>query len=429
MALNRVFILRAIRPTICTYHGCHSSINPSQEPPDNDLTIDMPKGVPRSRDEFRNLKTMDVIQPEGAKSLKVAIIGRPNAGKSTLLNKLLGHRVSSVSSKVHTTRENVIGVLTEGSTQIEFLDTPGLIRLDECIKHNMEHTLFHHPHRSAKITDLLLVVIDISKNIYRHFLSTETFKLLLKHKDKKSILVLNKVDCVKKKQILLHCVDSLTGCYIEGEPISQDMRRTSKPVKKKAFTQNELKKVLAKAEGNYELLDELKETEMDNYEEKSDDKVILLDPEINKRSLYWPYFSRVFMISALEEDGVDDLKEYLISQAKPQNWKYPSAVLTNQKPEQIIIATIREKFLEYCLWDIPYTTQIVIGEYRVDELENIHILVYAYVVKEYQIAFVVGGKGITISKIVDQARQELSDTFRCDVRLRIIVKCSQVKKK
>ena len=66
-------------------------------------------------------------QPEDPHSLNVSIIGAPNAGKSTVANRILGHKFSSVSAKVHTTRQKTLGVFTQENVQVVFFDTPGLI--------------------------------------------------------------------------------------------------------------------------------------------------------------------------------------------------------------------------------------------------------------------------------------------------------------
>lgn len=69
-----------------------------------------------------------LTQPEGARAGFVALIGEPNAGKSTLLNRMVGAKVSIVTHKVQTTRARIRGVAIEGASQIVFIDTPGLFR-------------------------------------------------------------------------------------------------------------------------------------------------------------------------------------------------------------------------------------------------------------------------------------------------------------
>ncbi|KAI9275185.1 P-loop containing nucleoside triphosphate hydrolase protein [Helicostylum pulchrum] len=69
----------------------------------------------------------NVIQPENPHLIKVAVIGAANAGKSTLVNKIVGEEVSGVSPKAHTTRERILAVLTQDNYQVVFLDTPGVI--------------------------------------------------------------------------------------------------------------------------------------------------------------------------------------------------------------------------------------------------------------------------------------------------------------
>lgn len=311
------------------------------------------------------------------------------------------------------------------------MDTPGLVRLDECVKHRMEHTLYNDPHKSACIADVILVLVDVSLRIYRRFLSIETFKVLAKHREKKSVLVLNKVDDVKTKRKLLHCIDRLTGGYVDGKLVTENERHISKAPKSKAIRPQELRKIIAKAEKNYKLLENLEESESsscDNDQQEMERSDVKLDPDIDPRNLHWPYFSRIFMISALTGDGVDDLKNYLLSEAKPKEWKYPSAVVTNQGPESIILSTIREKFLENCKWDIPYTLDFRICEYSLDEQNNMHLLVNVIVAKEFQMAYVLGVKGVIIGRIADEVRQELGDLFHCDVRLKLIAVCRETKK-
>ena len=71
-----------------------------------------------------------IIQPPHPRRLRVALIGSPNAGKTSLLNRILDRQIGAVSSKINTTRESIIGVLTSGDCQIEFVDCPGILPRD-----------------------------------------------------------------------------------------------------------------------------------------------------------------------------------------------------------------------------------------------------------------------------------------------------------
>lgn len=82
--------------------------------------------------------------------LKVAIIGAPNVGKSTLLNRLVQSDISCVSKKAHTTRKNALGVYTERDAQLEFYDSPGMVTRQHLLKHKLEDSLFEYPGLAAR---------------------------------------------------------------------------------------------------------------------------------------------------------------------------------------------------------------------------------------------------------------------------------------
>ena len=127
------------------------------------------------------------------KSLTVGIIGPTNAGKSTLINYLIGEKVSIVTHKVQTTRSQIRGILNIEDTQIIFIDTPGIF----IPKRLMESTMVRAAWSALAGVDLVMVVLDSSKGF------TNTMKTILKKiKDYKSILVLNKIDIVDKPKLL-----------------------------------------------------------------------------------------------------------------------------------------------------------------------------------------------------------------------------------
>ena len=126
----------------------------------------------------------------------VAIVGRANVGKSTLLNALVGEKVSIVSSKAHTTRHRILGVLTRSSAQAVFIDTPGLQRGRKNALHRlMARTI----NQALEESDINLMVIEGSKFTRQDRQLAE----LLRDRADKTILALNKIDSVGAKTKIL----------------------------------------------------------------------------------------------------------------------------------------------------------------------------------------------------------------------------------
>ena len=125
----------------------------------------------------------------------VAIVGRPNAGKSTLLNQLVGQKIAIVTSKPQTTRNRIQGIVTEKRGQIVFIDTPGLHDPDSALGRQMMREVA----AAIEGIDLLLLIVDASR------VSPQTDSMLLQKAQRfpgRTILVLNKVDTVPKAQLL-----------------------------------------------------------------------------------------------------------------------------------------------------------------------------------------------------------------------------------
>ena len=126
----------------------------------------------------------------------VALIGAPNVGKSTLLNRLIGAKISIVSAKVQTTRRRVLGILVEGPAQIVFVDTPGIFAPRRRLDRAMVHTAW----RSAEDADLIVLLVDAT----RKRLDDDTRGIVegLKREGRRAILAINKVDAVKRAKLL-----------------------------------------------------------------------------------------------------------------------------------------------------------------------------------------------------------------------------------
>ncbi|KYR00390.1 hypothetical protein DLAC_03138 [Tieghemostelium lacteum] len=161
----------------------------------------------------------DPEKVENSKKLNVAVIGAPNAGKSTLINSIVGEKICAVSPVEHTTRDTVLGVYTKDNVQLVFHDTPGIIKNFNRLSNIKEFV--NMAWSVVKEADIVMLVVD-STNHNRpdtgyiiDRLSSEMMELLQEFRDqskdmgKEFILVLNKVDLVQKKEDLIQLISSL----------------------------------------------------------------------------------------------------------------------------------------------------------------------------------------------------------------------------
>jgi GTP-binding protein Era len=125
----------------------------------------------------------------------VALLGAPNAGKSTLLNTIVGAKVSIVTPKVQTTRTRILGVSLAGAAQLVFIDTPGIFKP----KRRLDRAMVAAAWGGASDSDVILLLIDAKTGIDR-----DTRRIMdgLKESKRKAICVLNKIDTVKRPSLL-----------------------------------------------------------------------------------------------------------------------------------------------------------------------------------------------------------------------------------
>jgi GTP-binding protein Era len=132
----------------------------------------------------------------------VAIVGRPNVGKSTLLNQLLGRKLSITSPKPQTTRHQILGVSTQGNDQIIYLDTPGLHQKQaKAINRYMNKAV----HGAIKSVDVVVFIVDIQ----RWTEEDEEVLQAVKQSKKPVILALNKTDVLQDKGLLLPLIEDM----------------------------------------------------------------------------------------------------------------------------------------------------------------------------------------------------------------------------
>ena len=137
----------------------------------------------------------DMMIDQGGRCGFVALIGAPNAGKSTLLNALVGSKIAIVTHKVQTTRSRLVGVAVHGDAQMIFVDTPGIFEA----KKRLERAMVAAAWEGANDADIIIFMVDATRKIEDR---TRIIAEGLKDSSKTAILVLNKIDLVKRDTLL-----------------------------------------------------------------------------------------------------------------------------------------------------------------------------------------------------------------------------------
>ncbi len=240
------------------------------------------------------------------KSGYVALIGRPNVGKSTLLNTMLGEKIAIISDKPQTTRTSILGIKTTDRGQIVFVDNPGIHKP----LHKLNKRMMSFVHSSLETADLVSLLIDATQK-FGH--GDEFVIETLKKISTPIFLLINKVDIIKKEKILLiidHYKEMLD--FKEIIPISA-LRGTNVDVLEDRI---------------YEFLPEAEKIFPDD--EKSVQSLRFLLSEIIREKLLSHVKQELPWVTAVYIDAMDDDQERF-SQDKPS---------AKQKPKKLITATI-----------------------------------------------------------------------------------------
>ncbi len=130
----------------------------------------------------------------------IAIVGAPNAGKSTLINQLVGAKIAIVSRKVQTTRTRTLGIVMAGQSQLVFVDTPGIFRP----RRRLDRAMVAAAWAGAEEADLIVLVVDAER---KGADETQDIIARLKSAGRQAILALNKIDAVKRESLLKLAAD------------------------------------------------------------------------------------------------------------------------------------------------------------------------------------------------------------------------------
>ena len=364
-------------------------------------------------------KRPKISSPTESKILKVSILGTTNSGKSTLINKLMGHLVCPESMKPNTTRTNARAILTQDEKQVVFLDTPGVLDNEFVLKNNIENTILLDPEKSCQDADLLLILHDVSNRYVREAINVKILRLLALYYFKcPSILVLNKLDTIPRSRRVYDLIRKLT-CNrldgVEGEVnISKDSKRS-------------VEKYLERKAGSSEGETEGEGEGVTNFSEilSKARRGRLTEDEVSRLTeglVGWPGFKEVFTISALNGDGVPDLKDYLLESVKPGKWRYPEGLEYDGDTKQIVLNIIKSRFLEHLPNVIPYKLVPEIQMWEMDERWNrLQIVVTVDCHQKNIFQIVIGRRGSKISKISEDIQQSLTNFFSQEVFFKLTI--------
>jgi GTP-binding protein Era len=269
----------------------------------------------------------------------VCFLGAPNSGKSTLFNLFLKQKISIVTHKAHTTRDNIKGILTEDSTQLILIDTPGFLKDP---KFKLEKAITKKALQEINNADFICLIVDAAKKNCLNDVLVDANYLKLK---KTPILILNKIDLLVDKKNLLFIAEK------------------------------------AKNKG----------------------------------------FKQIFMISALTNNGVDDLKNHLINSSPEGEWHYDEDEVTDRSMRQLAEDITREQLYKFFNQEIPYSLKVETESWK-EEKNEITIHQIITVLKDNQKNIIIGAGGEQIKKIGVLAKKVIAKLTNKAVSLYLFIK-------
>jgi GTP-binding protein Era len=271
----------------------------------------------------------------------IAVVGAPNAGKSTLVNTIVGEKVSIVSPKIQTTRKRIRGIVEIDETQLVFTDTPGFCKSSS----HLEKAIMANFRKSYKDADLILLIVDATS---RHHNDSFEFIEKIQKSDVPLVVAINKVDIVKKLDIL-----------VMAEKLSQ-----------------------------------------------------------------YDFIRKIFMVSATQNDGVDDLKTFLKESASCGPWLFGENQATDTNLSFRLSEITREKIFNRLDKELPYSIYVETELFKNTE-KKAKIYQSIVVLKDSQKGIVLGRQGSMIKSIREDAVFDMKNLLDKKVELKLFVKAKE----
>ena len=290
----------------------------------------------------------------------VNIVGNPNVGKSTLMNQLVGERISIATFKAQTTRHRIMGIVNTDDMQIVFSDTPGVLKPN----YKLQESMLAFSESALQDADVLLYVTDVVENPEKNMDFLEKVQKMTIP----VILLINKIDELGDR------------CKVMGDG---DMQAT-------------------------------------NTKKPTPNTQQLLASIVEKWHTLLPN-AEILPISAKNKFGVDMLLKR-IQELLPESPAYFDKDQLTDKPARFFVSEIiREKILLYYDKEIPYSVEVRVERFKETE-NNIHINAIIYVERDSQKGIIIGHQGVALKKVSTEARKALEKFFQKPIFLETFVK-------
>ena len=319
------------------------------------------------------------------KSGFVAVIGKTNVGKSSIINRLVGEKVSAIANKPQTTRTRIKGIVNRPNSQIIFLDTPGLHKS----KSKLGNVMIENAIASIPESDIVLYVIDASE-----------YKNLKKAN--------NNLDQ-------------------NGENIKNEILNGIQPQEDKISNVSILEKKVLKQEDS-KILEKIKEANKKTI--LIINKIDLIDKEklaniINEyKNLY--DFKAIIPVSIKKEKNVEEILNEIESNLEEGPAYYDTEEYTDQNLRQIAEETIREKALKLLQDEVPHGILVEVNKMKsrkTKDMEKIYdIESTIFCLRESHKGIIIGKNGSMLKKIGTYAREDLEKMLDTKVNLKLWVK-------
>ena len=288
----------------------------------------------------------------------VNIVGNPNVGKSTLMNQLVGERISIATFKAQTTRHRIMGIVNTDDMQIVFSDTPGVLKPN----YKLQESMLAFSESALQDADVLLYVTDVVEDPEKNMDFLEKVQKM----QIPVLLLINKID------------------ELETTETASKTDKANKGRQPKQTSQARLVEIV--------------------------DKWHLLLPN-----------AEILPISAKNKFGVDMLLRR-IKDLLPESPAYFDKDQLTDKPARFFVSEIiREKILLYYDKEIPYSVEVKVESFK-ESAKSIHIRAIIYVERDSQKGIIIGHQGVALKKVGAEARKALEKFFDKSIFLETYVK-------